>query len=664
MASAKLLLWIVAAATLVACHPPEAGRSTAPNGTGKVRMRSFTETSAVRMMATVGPYVFAAKAQGLERWSASGEVLILSVDHGLPGNRVLGLGGDAGRGWLWIVTDGGVAIYDTASQTLREVPSSPLLAAIGIGDPTVAAPPRMVVAAAADGGVWLGHARGLLYAGPAGGWNPTPIADPITALHLGQDGWLWIGTERGLIGRRPDGKSFTFGPAEGNQIVSTRLIAPAPGAGVLVVGEDAGGRQRVAIWTGARWSSYKVSPSVRWSDITVIGNRLAAMTDAGLYVVSARKPGLHRPLSRNGSRLMPLVGGAPDPPRIDRVEARLPAGAAALGARGDEVLVATRELGIARLALDTPQPLGWLRRAEMLHTANTLTVHCAAREDCWIATGAPRAWRWRGETFEPAGPAADVVLALVRSRAGILYGLHRRPSARGIEIARIDGETWTSIGVTLTTPGNRPEVSFARFAPSGELWVGLRYHDGSDAAVQPWGVAIVDVELAAVAYHHASADQREVRRGVLPVPLTVVDAAFLGDDEVWMASLEGAVRLKAAAVTVWNEGIELESELLTAVAVSNGGLVYVATPSGVGTYDGERWRFPPELRWPVNDLALAKDSRLWLATERGVAIFDGRKVRRMDVRRGLVENLVLDLTIDEFDRVWARGPHSLTMITP
>jgi len=661
---AKLLVCAAAVVAFAACHPPGVTDGSTTPARPKMRMRAFTETSPVRLIATAGSYVFAAKTHGLERWSPDGEVLPLSAAHGLPGDRVLGLATDASRGWLWIVTEGGVAAYETASETLRELPPSPIVAELGIGGNPAATPSKVVVAAASDGGLWLGHPRGLYYATPSGTWNPTPITDPITALLLGADGWLWIGTDRGLIGRRPDGKSFTLGPEQGNEVVTTRLIAPAPGGGVLVVGEDAGGRQRVAIGAGTAWTSYKVSPNVRWSDVTVVGDHLAVITDTGLYLVSARKPGLHRPLSRDGSRLMPLAGGAPEPLRIDRLDARLPPGATGLGARGQELLIATRELGVARYALDATRPVGWLRRAEMLATANTLTVHCVTKEDCWLATGAPRAWRWRGDAFEPAGPEDDVVLALVRSTDGVLYGLHRKPNARAIDVARIDGEAWTSIGVTLTTPGVRPEVSFARFAPSGELWVGLRYHERDDPQAQPWGVAIIDVELGAVAYHHATDDAREVKRGVLPVPVTVVDAAFLGNDEVWMASLEGAVRLKGDAVTVWNEGMQLESELLSAVAVSAGGLVFVATPSGVGTYDGERWRFPPELGWTVNDLALARDSRLWLATERGIAIFDGRKVRRMDVRRGLVENLILDITIDEFGRVWARGPSSLALITP
>jgi len=54
---------------------------------------------------------------------------------------------------------------------------------------------------------------------------------------------------------------------------------------------------------------------------------------------------------------------------------------------------------------------------------------------------------------------------------------------------------------------------------------------------------------------------------------------------------------------------------------------------------------------------------VWMATERGIAAWDGRKVRRVDTRRGLAENIVLDVAVDQFDRVWARGPGSLTLIS-
>ncbi|MBE7452879.1 MAG: hypothetical protein HS111_29600 [Kofleriaceae bacterium] len=664
--ASRLVTWGacgIAAAALAACPSSTAVTTpTAGKKVGTVRMRAFTETSAVRLVTALGPYVFAAKAHGLERWQGD-RLLVLSGAHGLPGDRVIGMGADPSRGWLWVVTDGGIGYYDTRVETFHEVPPAPLMTELGLGGGPAGVPAAMSVVGATDGGVWLGHGRGLFYTTPSGAWTSTPITDPVKALAFDDAGWLWVGTDRGLIGRAPDGKTFTFGAAQGNEVITTRLVARAPDGGVLVVGEDSGGRQRIAHGGERGFVSYKVSPGARWLDVVAHKERVVAMTADGLLAVTRARPARARPLTRDGVRLMPLKAGAVEALEVERLVARLPAGAGALGAAGDELLVATRELGVARVVPDVPLPVGWLRRAEMLDGANTLAVHCAAQEDCWMATGAPRAWRWRGETFEPAGPPDHVVLSVVRSPDGVLYGLHRGGGARDIQISRIVGETWEPIDVALTTPGTRPEVSFARFAPGGELWVGLRYHEGRDDQAQPWGVAIVDLGLGAVAYHHASGDPRERDKGILPVPVNVVDAAFHAD-QVWMASLEGAVRLQGDEVTVWTEGMELESELLTAIAVSPGGLVYAATPDGVATYDGERWRFPPELRFAVNDLALGPDARLWMATERGIAIFDGRKVRRMDVRRGLVENTVLDVTIDELGRVWARGPRSLMMVTP
>jgi hypothetical protein len=52
-----------------------------------------------------------------------------------------------------------------------------------------------------------------------------------------------------------------------------------------------------------------------------------------------------------------------------------------------------------------------------------------------------------------------------------------------------------------------------------------------------------------------------------------------------------------------------------------------------------------------------------MATERGIAAWDGKKVRRVDTRRGLAENEVLNVALDQFDRVWARGPSSLTLVS-
>ena len=69
------------------------------------------------------------------------------------------------------------------------------------------------------------------------------------------------------------------------------------------------------------------------------------------------------------------------------------------------------------------------------------------------------------------------------------------------------------------------------------------------------------------------------------------------------------------------------------------------------------------LRFEINDVVATRNGQVWMATERGIAAWDGKKVRRVDTRRGLAENNVLDVAVDQFDRVWARGPGSLTLIS-
>jgi ligand-binding sensor domain-containing protein len=89
----------------------------------------------------------------------------------------------------------------------------------------------------------------------------------------------------------------------------------------------------------------------------------------------------------------------------------------------------------------------------------------------------------------------------------------------------------------------------------------------------------------------------------------------------------------------------------------------VATDAGAGIWDGKAWDFPAALRFEINDLVATKHGQVWMATERGIVAWDGKKIRRVDIRRGLAENEVLDLAIDQFDRVWARGPGSLTLVS-
>jgi hypothetical protein len=117
-------------------------------------------------------------------------------------------------------------------------------------------------------------------------------------------------------------------------------------------------------------------------------------------------------------------------------------------------------------------------------------------------------------------------------------------------------------------------------------------------------------------------------------------------------------------IQLWSEKDQMPSELLHAVGATSGGLVFVGSSAGVGAFDGETWSYPRNLAFSIADLAVTPDGKLWMATQRGIAVYDGKKVRRLDVRRGLIDNVLLDLAIDHLGRVWARGQGSIVLVMP
>ena len=189
--------------------------------------------------------------------------------------------------------------------------------------------------------------------------------------------------------------------------------------------------------------------------------------------------------------------------------------------------------------------------------------------------------------------------------------------------------------------------------------VGLRYRDGAER--RAYGIAIVEPRTGNVTYHRTEAVP-DKKKKMLPIPVGVVDADVRGDT-AWFATNEGIARLAGDKVTVWTEADGLRSELARAVTIEPDGAVVVATGAGAGVWDGKAWDFPAALRFEINDVVATRTGQVWMATERGIAAWDGKKVRRVDTRRGLAENEVLDVATDTYDRVWARGPSSLTLIS-
>ncbi|MBK7534481.1 MAG: hypothetical protein IPI49_03725 [Myxococcales bacterium] len=661
-----------------ACASVEVPVAVPPVSKGTVRIRSFTEPSAARAVRAVGPFVFVVNTDGIERWDRDGNMLELSATHGLPSSEILRIASDSEREVLWILTPGALGRYHTDTEVYDELPAPPGDLAPKLQE--LRATDRIALAPAADGGVWLGTPAGLFLASDDGYTEILP--DPVAALAVSSAG-LVIATDSGLKLRAASGEVTPLRGDQGCAVTQVSLLLAAPRlGGDLVVGRDAQGGSRLAIGGGEVWHCFRVLPGVDFDTAALDDDGVLLMGGGLLYRLALRDHQEVRPLARDGARLSAMSGGGPDL-SLAATQLALPPGAISLEVSGDHVLVGTRETGVARFGSGELRPGSWLRRGRMFVDASTLTVACAAPDNCWIATGSRSAWHWTGDRFTPGGPD-EVVLAVVRDRAGFILALHRETREAQIRLSRVDSAgQWAPIPkVLITTPGKDPEVSFARYSSSGALWVGLRYREGAE--LRAFGVAIIDVPSGRVQLHHTRTDAeleeearslrpgrraprerdpRQVAAKMMPIPRGVVDGEIRGD-AAWFATSEGVARLAAGEVKLWDENNGLRSELTRAVAVTRGNTVYVATRAGVGRFDGARWLFPPQLGFEVNDLAVTNGGQLWMATSRGIAAYDGSKVRRVDLRRGLVENQILDIAVDRYDRIWGRGPGSLTLISP
>jgi hypothetical protein len=649
------------------CRAPEPPAAPIPPvSTGKVRVRVFTEPSPVRSLAGAGRFVFVGTENHLERWDFDGGVMTLSADHGLTGNHIAALAPDPERRRVWILTEGGLGHYDAGAELYSEMPPPP--SSVGV-DFAAMVKDSVSVAPADDGGAWLASGRGLVYVSAQGGWASTPIKEPIRALARDKAGWLWVAAKGGLIARKPSGETLRIGAAQGCAIAEPRILVELVGERMMVIGGDGEGHDRIAFGKELSWVTYRALPEVRWDAGARRGAGAVVMGGDRVYRISPAVPGRVRPLARDGMRLVPMASGGGSEGSngwvnawvIEPIDVVVPPGAVAMASADDHLLIGTRDLGTARYRDGDAQPRDWLRRKQMFEDATTLSVACAGPKDCWIATGARQAWHWRGDKFVAGGPD-QVVLAVVKDPSGPIYALHRSATEDELRLSRIEGGAWTQVPrVALTTPGERPEVSFARFAEPGSLWVGLRYHDGVET--RAYGIAIVETSTGKTAYHRTeAAGEKNEKKKMLPIPVGVVDADVQGET-AWFATNEGVARLVRGEVKLWTEADGLRSELARAVTIAPDGTVIIATGGGAGVWNGTSWDFPAALRFEISDVVATRNGQVWMATERGIAAWDGKKVRRVDRLRGLAENEMLDVATDQFDRVWARGPGSLTLIS-
>jgi hypothetical protein len=633
------------------------------------RVDAHTESAPVTSLAVSPPWLLVGSASGLSRWDLrTGETLRAGAEQGWPGGgvRALTLSGDGAN--AWIATGGGLARWNVALGVVTLLTAPPPGLAGAVAD-------LRALALDPAGGVWVGAKAGLFHADASGGWLGTGYTHPVGALWSDPGGDLYLGTETGLVVRHLDGSFSDVGKDAGCDLANVRFFVTAPDGTPVVVG-DALDRRSSAIAlrrADGHFASYRPSPAVRFSAGTRQLDSLVFASENRLYRLSSRAGGA-RNLRRDGSRLVPISGGPKSPFFVRLSDASLPPGVTALAASGDDLFAGTQAVGTARYPTGVTRPR-WLRRADLVEGAQLLSVACASERDCYVATGGRRLWRWDGSGFTGVDlPGASRVLAAVRAPGGEVRALYVVGETPELHVARLAGRLFKpALVIPIDAPGALAGFSFARYSADGLLWVGLVYLD-AEHEPRPYGVATIDLELGAVTYHRQGdpgAPRPRSHQHILPVPSDVNDVSFDRADsgdrlDVWFATSSGAAHLSLPSekVALYGETEGLEHEILHGIAVSSGGLVYVATTRGVGTFDGERWSFPRVLALAAQAVAVSSDGRLWVATDRGVVIYDGRRTERVEARAGLLSEPIDRLQIDPYGRVWTMSGQGIGIITP
>lgn len=655
------MLGSVAALGCIGRREPGSTRGAAPS------VLSFTESTAVTSIAAGPTVALVGTSEGLDRFDLAGGAYVrLETTDGVPGRAILALAPDPSRRGVWVAADGGIARYDLDSGTFARIRPPPVGLAAAFTKLRAIAPDFR------GDGLFVGGNAGLYHVSSSGEWQPVGFARSVVALLAQPDGDLWVATENGVAVRRGAGSWREFGPDDGLSIERVRLLLEAPDGTPVVIGENAEGHQRLAFLVGERFATFRPSPETRFLSGTRRAGELVLVSQSRMYALSPPRFGA-RILRRDGIHLVSETPGLRRAPyEIRPLDVPVPTEPTVVTASGSELFLGTRTLGTARLGLDGSRPArrwSWLRRADLVEDAIDLSVACAHARECWVATGSSRAWKLDGNRFRAFSPAPDetrpvVTLAVVRSPERDILSLYRIGDESVVRIARLEKGTFVPMqNLEIATPGGVAGLTFAKFAPDGLLWLGLRTID-EDGEPRPFGVAFVDLALRSVFYHRQEAGLDARKTGVLPIPNDVNDVAFL-EDETWFATGSGAARLRGADdLKVFSEADGLESEILHGIVATDGGMIFVATSRGIGQYDGTAWSFPRALAGTVHAIVRGPDGRLWMGTDRGLASFDGERVRNFDARAGFSGGRVEDLAVDDHGRIWARSMEGIHIVTP
>lgn len=230
--------------------------------------------------------------------------------------------------------------------------------------------------------------------------------------------------------------------------------------------------------------------------------------------------------------------------------------------------------------------------------------------------------------------------ALAVSRDGHLW------IATESSIVRFDGSRFDQFARQAMPALPNGRISGLSRASNGDLWIGL---DGAGLAVRRAGTGAVEAIATSVDANQLVCLQHD-RLGTL-----------------WAGTSRELVRWRDGRVTGrWTDANGLGAQGATSVAVHASGAIWVATPEGVLTLEGDRLTGLPQVATRSHSrVAESRHGGVWVATPGGLTRYDadGRVLERVGAERGWLDRgRASAIAEDDHGDVWVGLRNGLAQI--
>ncbi len=679
------------ALSAVACGPSQVRVEAPPLPEMQVAgqplvIESFTDLGTVRAVASDAAFTYVATDRGLQVYSESTVPEILGADSGLPSNDVYAVA----------VSPSGVATAATAAGFVE-------VRGARVENPVV--PPAPVgrvraLHADADGTRWACGDDGLARL-REGRWEGYGEPIQCTGLFPTPEGRLWVGTTRGLIYIDSDDVIREHGEGRGLPGGWIRGLVPAqPGQALALV--QSATASYLAWFDGNRWYGYTLRDfdHVPVGLVRAGGKIMLLSRDYAFEIQDAATGSgvpLH-PISR-GERLEVLSfqaritqGGVAErtgevqPPRPPSRLADLPPNQPTIdapgwvisplaavgqtnywiGSDGSNAYVADIGRGLSVLSGDGNTRE--LQRRDLVADED-LRLAVDPRGQTWLLSDDGVLALYRSGTLRAMpSPEGTRTGAMASSARGFFLVGIKQGSPNTLALHRMSTEGWELVyEATLTLPeGNTLiDTPFLGMHDDGTAYVGIRVREGEREGMR--GLVQLSADGQSAIYHHHTSDPAVDGEGALRTPNEFSAIDMNDENNVWMATIFGAVRLGGSQAVTFGEARGVRGEVVSDVLVGSRGRIWVAAAEGPGYRQQDRFEFrmPEAIRASrPRMLALDPSGNIWGAGPSGLVRFDGEQWQLFGAEQGLPSADLKDIEIDAEGGIWVLASDRVMRIAP